>query len=259
MSLSRRQTRVWFARTGRLRRPVRVRGSVRNGRPVRYLMHPHPGLCSFPARQQNGEHVSESGIRLLGVSGSPRFEATHHAVNEALTYARDNYGAEVYYFSVRGKTIDFCVHCDHCIRKKQGCARKDDVVDLYPRMQWAHAWILGSPCYQGQISAQLKAVLDRCRALVAQDPKVFKNKVGMGIAVGGDRTGGQELVLHSMIDFYLINEMIPVGGGSFGANLGGALWSKDKGAEGARADHDGLASIRRSVDRLIEVARAFHG
>ncbi|MBU2602281.1 MAG: flavodoxin family protein [Actinobacteria bacterium] len=203
--------------------------------------------------------MSESGIRLLGISGSPRFESTHYVVNEALKYAHESHGAEVDYFSVRRKTIDFCIHCDYCIRKQQGCVHKDDMAEVYPRMQWAHAWILGSPCYQGQISGQLKSVLDRCRALVAQNPKVFENKIGMGIAVGGDRTGGQEPALHAMIDFYLINEMIPVGGGSFGANLGGSLWSRDKGAEGAGADQDGLASVRRCVDRLIEVARVFHG
>jgi multimeric flavodoxin WrbA len=198
-------------------------------------------------------------MKILGVSGSPRVGSTDYAVNEALSYARDTYGAEVEYFSVRRKTIKFCVHCDYCIRHQKGCAQKDDMAELYPKMQWADAWILGSPCYQGQISGQLKAVLDRCRALVAQDPAVFEHKVGMGVAVGGDRTGGQEHVLHSMIDFYLINEMIPVGGGSFGANLGGSLWSKDKGAEGAEADDEGLRSVRRSVDRLVKVARALHG
>lgn len=202
--------------------------------------------------------MNDLGIRLLGISGSPRSESTHYAVNNALDYARERYGAEVDYFTVRRKTIKYCIHCDYCIRKKKGCVHKDDMLELYPKMQWAHAWILGSPCYQGQITAQLKAVLDRCRALVAQDPKVFKNKIGMGIAVGGDRTGGQEPTLHSMIDFFLINEMVPVGGGSFGANLGGSVWSKDEGAEGAGADEDGLGSVRRSVDRLIEVARLVH-
>src|SRR5665811_329099 len=112
--------------------------------------------------------------------------------------------------------------------------------------------IAGTPCYQGQISAQLKAILDRCRALVAQDPKVFQNKVGAGIAVGGDRVGGHEQVIHSMIDFYLINQMVPVGGGSFGANLGVTVWSRDKGAEGARADEEGLALIQRVVDRMVD-------
>jgi multimeric flavodoxin WrbA len=104
----------------------------------------------------------------------------------------------------------------------------------------------------------LKAVLDRCRALVAKNPKVFENKVGAAIAVGGDRTGGQDPTLQTIIDFYIINEMIPVGGGSFGANLGAAIWSKDKGAEGAGADEEGLRTIRRTVDRLIKVASLIH-
>ena len=101
----------------------------------------------------------------------------------------------------------------------------------------------------------MKTVLDRCRALVARDAHAFRNKVGMGICIGGDRTGGQEPSLQSLIDFYLINEMIPVGGGSFGANLGAAVWSRDKGAEGAKADEEGMAAVHRVVDRLFEVAR----
>jgi len=51
----------------------------------------------------------------------------------------------------------------------------------------------------------------------------------------------------------IINEAIPVGGGSFGANLGGAFWSKDKGAEGAKEDEEGLKSMRKTVNRLIKL------
>ena len=49
--------------------------------------------------------------------------------------------------------------------------------------------------------------------------------------------------------------MIPVGGGSFGANLGAAVWSRDKGAEGAKADEEGMRAVHRVVDRLVEVTR----
>ena len=81
----------------------------------------------------------------------------------------------------------------------------------------------------------------------------------MGICIGGDRNGGQEPSLQSLIDFYVINEMIPVGGGAFGANLGAAVWSRDKGAEGVKADEDGVAAVHRVVDRLIEVTRLVAG
>ena len=199
--------------------------------------------------------MSKTGIRLLGISGSPRLKSTHYVVNEALEYARDRHGVETDYFSVHAKAIGFCIHCDYCIRKRQGCVHDDAMGELYEKMLAADAWILGSPVYQGHVSGQMKTVLDRCRALVARDVHAFRYKVGMGVCVGGDRNGGQEPSLQSLIDFYLINEMIPVGGGSFGANLGAAVWSRDKGAEGAKADEEGMAAVHRVVDRLCEVTR----
>lgn len=108
--------------------------------------------------------------------------------------------------------------------------------------------------YQGNLSAQTKTIMDRCRAVVAADPKAFHNKVGAALADGGDRMGGQEPSLQTILNFYVINEMIPVGGGSFGSNLGGTLWSKDKGAEGIDEDEEGLRSLRRTMKKLILTA-----
>ncbi|MDP2216661.1 MAG: flavodoxin family protein [Methanolobus sp.] len=196
-----------------------------------------------------------SAIRLLGISGSPRKKATDFIVNEALRYAQEKFGAETEYFSASGKEMKFCIHCDYCVRTKQGCIHKDDLVELYDRMIWADAWIIGTPVYQGTLSAQTKTIMDRCRAVVARDPKVFLNKVGAAAAVGGDRIGGQEPAIRSIHDFYVISEMIPVGGGSFGSNLGGTFWSKDKGAEGVSEDPDGLRSLRRTMKKLIETAQ----
>jgi multimeric flavodoxin WrbA len=196
-----------------------------------------------------------TGISILGISGSPRLKATDYAVKYALEYARDTFAAETESFSVHHRKIGYCTHCDGCVRKRAGCVVNDDLQELYPLMVRADAWVLGTPVYQGQMSAQLKAVLDRCRALVATDFHALRDKVGAGIAVGGDRAGGQEPTLQSIADFYLINQMIPVGGGAFGSNIGAAIWSRDKGVEGVEADEYGLASIRRVVDRLVAVAR----
>jgi multimeric flavodoxin WrbA len=199
--------------------------------------------------------MGEVTIRLLGVSGSSRLKATDHAVNEALRYARERHGVDTDYFSAHRKTIGFCVHCDACVRKKQGCAFHDDMEELYPLLVSADAWILGTPVYQGHISGQLKTIMDRCRAVVAGDPSAFRYKTGAAIAVGGDRSGGQEPTLQTIVDFYLINDMLAVGGGAFGANLGASIWSRDKGAAGVREDETGIAAIHRVVDRLVDVTR----
>ena len=96
--------------------------------------------------------------------------------------------------------------------------------------------------------------MDRCRAIAAQDLHFIQNKPGAALAVGGDRIGGQEPSIQAILNFYVINEAIPVGGGSFGANLGGAFWSRDLGAEGARDDEEGLKSMRKTVNRLMNLA-----
>ncbi|NVM53467.1 MAG: flavodoxin family protein [Candidatus Helarchaeota archaeon] len=195
-------------------------------------------------------------IHLLGISGSPRTGSTDYAVREALNHAKTKFESiETDYFSAKGRKINFCIHCDYCIREKKGCVHKDDMNELYPKFIKADAYIMGSPVYQGNISGQLKVILDRTRALVAADPNVFQNKLGIAIAVGGDRVGGQESTIHTILDFYVLNGIIAVSGGFFGANIGGTVWSKDKGAQGAMEDEEGIKTVHKSVNKLIKLAK----
>lgn len=190
-------------------------------------------------------------MKILGISGSPRLEGTHFAVNYALDYLKEK-GCETRYFTVARKDIKFCIHCDFCVRKKQGCVHKDSLQDFYDDIIWADGVILGTPAYQGNVSGQLKTVMDRCRAILAKDPTILKGKAGMGLAVGGDRNGGQEIALMGIHEFFIINEMHPLGGGSFGANLGGTFWSHDKGKTGIEEDEEGLRTLRKTTKRFYE-------
>ena len=189
---------------------------------------------------------------LLGICGSPRKEATEFAVRYALSYAAEKFGFNTEFWTVRAKKYGFCTHCDYCVREKKGCVLKDDMQDLYPKLVRAKFLILGTPMFQGNLSGQLKTVMDRCRALVAQNPEVFKNKIGMALAVGGDRSGGQEIAIRTILDFYQQNHIISVSGGAFGANLGASLWTRDSGKEGVEKDEEGLRTIRKVIKRLAE-------
>ena len=73
----------------------------------------------------------------------------------------------------------------------------------------------------------------------------------MAIAVGGDRSGGQELAIQQILTFYTLNGVLAVGGGAFGANLGATFWSKDT-LEGALEDGEGLRSLRKTMKRFTE-------
>ena len=202
-----------------------------------------------PRRKVN----SEKKIKLFGISASPKKGATDYIVREALKYAIEKYDVETAYFSAMGKKMNFCIHCDYCIREKNGCVHKDDMQEVYDKLKWADAIIIGTPVYQGMVSGQAKVIMDRCRAIAAQDLHFILNKPGAAFAVGGDRIGGQEPSIQAILNFYIINEAIPVGGGSFGANLGGTFWSKDKGADGAKEDEEGLKSMHKTMNRLMKL------
>lgn len=191
---------------------------------------------------------------ILGICGSPRKKATEYVLREALKMLEEK-GFKTHFFSVRQKNIGFCQHCDYCLKKKE-CRIKDDMYELYSLLRMASGIIIATPVYNGGVSAQTKAVMDRCRALVAADYYFFKNKVGMAIAVGGDRVGGQELAIQQIITFYILNGIIPVSGGSFGANLGATFWSKDT-LEDVKEDVEGFRSLRKTVKKFAEFLESF--
>ncbi len=189
---------------------------------------------------------------IVGVSGSPRNQATEYVLKEALKML-ESAGFETRFFTVRGKNIGFCTHCDYCLKNK-GCVFKDDVTEVYDLLGKADGIIFATPVYNGTLSAQTKTVMDRCRALVAADRNFFKYKIGMAIAVGGDRSGGQEQAIQQILTFYVLNGMIPVSGGFFGANLGATFWSKDT-LKGVKEDEEGFRSLKKSVKKFADLLK----
>jgi multimeric flavodoxin WrbA len=186
---------------------------------------------------------------IVGISGSPRNQATEYVLRQALTLL-EKMGFKTELFTVRGKDIRFCQHCNYCLKNKE-CKIKDDMYKLYPLLKDAEGIIVATPVYNGGVSAQTKAVMDRCRALVAADREFFKYKVGIAVAIGGDRIGGQELAIQQIMTFYALNGIIPVSGGSFGANLGATFWSKDT-LKGVKEDEEGFRTLRKTVKKFAQ-------
>ena len=186
---------------------------------------------------------------ILGICGSPRKMATDHVLGEALKMLEVQ-GFQTSLFSVRGKNISPCKHCDYCLKNKE-CIVKDDMHQLYPLLREAKGFVIATPVYNGGLSAQTKVVIDRTRATLAADPKALRGKPGMAIAVGGDRMGGQEQAIQQIHTFYILNGMMPISGGFFGANLGATFWSKDT-LEGVKEDAEGFRSLRKTVKKFAD-------
>ncbi|MFC1802476.1 flavodoxin family protein [Thermoproteota archaeon] len=191
---------------------------------------------------------------ILGISGSPRSQATEYVCKKALKQL-EKLGYETSFWSVRGKKIGFCTHCDYC-SEGEGCVFRDDMDSLYPLIEQASAYVFATPVYNGNVSGQLKTVMDRNRALLRRNNKVLRYKPVIAIAVGGDRSGGQEPAIQQISSFFTMNGAVMVSGGTFGANLGASFWSKDT-LEGVMGDMEGFRSLDKTINRLDKYIKEY--
>lgn len=196
-------------------------------------------------------------MKIVGICGSPREGASEYLLKRALNELKKEDSFETTFISVKDKDISPCTHCNECEETKGKCSISDDMDEIYKALKEADGIIMASPIHFGSISAQLKAVIDRCQAMIMEDLDIFKNKVGISIVVGGDRSGGQELAIQQINTFYLLNKIIPLSGGSFGANLGACLWSQDDGAEGVKEDEYGLKTLDMTISHFKEFLLEF--
>lgn len=193
-------------------------------------------------------------VKILGVCSSHRAGgATEYSVKEALKEAEKVPGVTTEFMSLRGKNIQHCVHCNACVKNKCKCVLKDDFNELFDKFLEADGYIIGTPVYTSSANSVLQAFLSRMRPSGVVAPGVFINKVGGAISTGGTRHGGQEmsnLVIHN---FFTCYEILVTGGPS-GNYTGACVWSKDRRAEGAAEDEEGMLRVRGLGQRVAETA-----
>ena len=180
-------------------------------------------------------------MKVFGICASPRKGTTEYVLKEAL----DKLDCETVMFSCHGKDLKPCMHCDYCLENKK-CIISDDMGEVYQNLQSADGIILATPVQSGSVSANLSIIMDRTRALEAVDYNLLRGKIGMSIAVGGDRTGGQDFAHLSNITYFMIHGIIPVSGGPFGSNLGASFWSQDS-IDEIKNDTYGMESLERTL------------
>ena len=189
-------------------------------------------------------------VKIIGIIGSPRKNGnTEYLVEKALESAKEA-GADVESFHLGKMKIEPCNACDIC--KMTGeCPKDDDAGVLLLKMQEAHGIIIGSPVYFGNVTSQLKMLIDRSRPLRA-DFKLL-DKVGGAIAVGGSRNGGQETTIAAIHEFLLIQDCIVVGDGSPLAHFGGTgFGGVDK---GIKNDAFGIQTSKNLGKRVTTLAK----
>jgi multimeric flavodoxin WrbA len=115
--------------------------------------------------------------KVLILLGSPRKKGNSAVLAARIAGGARRAGAKVETVFLHGLKIAPCNSCYACQKEKsKGCAIKDAMQDLYPKLLAADAWVIASPVYWFTMSAQTKLFMDRCFALLAYGQDVFAGK-----------------------------------------------------------------------------------
>ncbi len=126
----------------------------------------------------------ESGIEIVGLVGSARSHGnTSTLVADALK-AAEKMGARTRLITLPQLRIEGCRGCESCARDHR-CVIDDDMQDLYPLLLRADGLVLGSPVYFYNVTAAVKAFIERCYCLEAFDDSDRSCWVGVREASGG--------------------------------------------------------------------------
>jgi multimeric flavodoxin WrbA len=144
-------------------------------------------------------------MKILYVSGSPRKKSN---TDYLLKYLQSIIGGK--FIKLTKYKINPCKSCWACIKSKS-CVINDEMSNkLIPMLLSTNVIILGSPVYFNNVSAQLKAFIDRTWCIKGK----LKNKIGGTIVVG--RRDGIENAITAINSFYLKHEIIPANRGVYG-------------------------------------------
>ncbi len=129
-------------------------------------------------------------------------------------------GIETELVELAGKPIKGCMACFKCFKEKNArCAVDDDVInDCLAKMLAADAILLGSPTYFADVSAGMKALIERCGMVSRANGDLLKRKVGAGVVAV--RRAGAYQVFNSLNAFFLIGQMIVVGSSYWNIGIG---------------------------------------
>jgi len=167
-------------------------------------------------------------MKVLALNGSGRKDGNTHLLLKIVLDELQAEGIETELIQLaEGKPLQGCVACYQCMqRKNMQCAIESDSFNEYfARMSGADGLLLGSPVYFSDITAGMKAFIERCGLVSRANGGVLRRKIGAGVIAV--RRAGSNHSLASLNYLFLISEMIIPGSSywnmGFGRNPGDVM------------------------------------
>lgn len=176
-------------------------------------------------------------MKVVGISGSPRKDGNTAIIIRTVFQELEKEGIETELIQLAGQTIRGCMACYQCAKNKdQKCInRKDPVNECIAKMVEADGIILGSPTYYADVTAEMKALIDRAGIVSKYNGYLFRHKVGA--AVTAVNRGGAIRTFDTMNHFLHNMQMYLVGANYWNMVYGSAIGEVEN-------DEEGLLNMR---------------
>jgi len=173
-------------------------------------------------------------MKVIAFNGSARKEGNTSILLNLVLGELKAEGIEMEMYSLAGKPIQGCIACFKCFEKKDmRCAVEKDIInECIRKMAEADGILLGSPTYFADVSAGMKALIERCGMVGRANNNLYKRKVGA--AVVAVRRAGAIHVFNSLNYFFSINEMIIPGSSYWNIGIGRQPGEVSNDAEGVQ-------------------------
>ena len=168
-------------------------------------------------------------MNVVAFNGSPRKDGNTAAMLRHVLQELEREGIQTELVQLADLKLRGCRACYQCFTaKNRRCALADDGLNAcIDKMLAADGILLGSPTYFADLTADLKALIDRTGMTARANGEMFRRKVGA--AVVAVRRAGAIHAFDSINHFFLISQMIVPGS---------CYWNIALGREKGEAEND---------------------
>ncbi len=173
-------------------------------------------------------------MKVIAFNGSARKEGNTALLLTMVLDELKAEGIETELFSLAGKPVQGCIGCMKCFEKKnKRCSVEKDIInECVQKMDEADGILLGSPTYFADVSASMKALIERCGMVGRANPDLYTRKVGA--AVVAVRRAGASHVFNTLNYFFSISGMIIPGSSYWNIGIGRLPGEVNNDAEGVQ-------------------------
>ncbi|MCJ7594839.1 MAG: flavodoxin family protein [Desulfobacterales bacterium] len=176
-------------------------------------------------------------MKVVAFNGSSRENGNTAILMNTALEELTREGIESELIQLAGESLQGCIACRECFEKKnKRCAVKKDNLNRYlEKMLEAQGILLGSPVYFTDVSANMKALMERCGYVSIANGGLLKRKVGAGVVAV--RRAGAVHTFDTLNHWFLIAQMIVPGSSYWNLGIG-----RNPGE--VKEDQEGIATMK---------------